>query len=152
MNMLRHIVLVIAGTLSVVAIGAEPSATVPWKTSPRDAVAAARQNQRPLLIYFTVDTCGYCRKLEQITWSDSDVRTIVSTRFVPLKVNGEHQTKLVDVLNVQGFPTTIVISPAGQELGRVTGYADPETMSAKLREALRRQTAAAASLSAEKFD
>ncbi len=119
--------------LTTSVLAAPPDGKVQWSTSPNAAAETARTSQRPVLMYFTTGYCGYCRKLEQNTWSNDSVSNLLTASFVPLKVDGEKNANLTRTLGVQGFPTVIVLSPQGKVLERVTGYLDANKMLAKLR-------------------
>ncbi len=78
------------------------------------------------------DYCGYCRKLEQTTRGDNGVARVVDGGFVPLKIDGQHDTAIVRQLGAQGFPAVIVLSSEETIVGRVDGYREPAEMRAFL--------------------
>ena len=115
-------------------LAADLAGPVHWQTSPKTALDTARQQNRPILMYFTTDYCGFCRQLDRNTWSNGAVAQTTNTLFIPLQVDGERFDHLAELLKVRGFPTTVVISPEGKELGRITGYVAPDKMLPRLQE------------------
>jgi len=105
---------------------------IAWRRIPQAAQQEAQQSARPLLIYVGADFCGYCRRLERTTWGDDSVARTIDSSFVPLHVDGAHDGELARRLGVRGFPAVIVLSPAGQIVGRVDGYRGPAEMQAFL--------------------
>lgn len=105
---------------------------VQWQLSPRTALQTAKEQQRPILMYFTADYCGYCKKLDRNTWSNPAVADKLNSEFVPLQLDGDKFGELAEMLSVRGYPTMVVISPEGKELGRISGYIDATQMQKRL--------------------
>lgn len=118
-----------AGTLSMAADG---KTSIQWISSPADGSAQASREQKPLLLYFTTSWCGYCKKLEQTTWTNADVAAEINAKFIPVKVDGDKHRDLVKSLKIKGFPTIVVVTPDGREQDRLVGYATAPAMLTKL--------------------
>lgn len=58
------------------------------------ALAYARQVKKPLLIDFTGKGCVNCRKMEDMVWSQSDVKTLLSNDFVLVSLYVDLRTEL----------------------------------------------------------
>ena len=111
--------------------------TITWDDSTSRADLAARESGRPLLIYVSSPNCGFCRKMERETWSDSAVVELVTGTFVPLKIDGERESSWIDRFGIQGFPAVIVLSSSGATVLRIEGYQTPSRILRKLNEAIR---------------
>jgi len=83
--------------------------------------ALAESAQKPMLIDFTAELCGWCRRLERDVFSRADV-VACSKRFVCIKVDETDRRDLVAAFNVQAYPTAVVLDHTGRELHRITGY------------------------------
>jgi len=98
---------------------------IAWEQVPWAAQQQSRNSGRPLLIYVSADACGYCHRLERTAWVDEGITQIVTAEYVPLRINGQQDAELAGRLGVRGFPAIVVLSPAGQIIGRVDGYREP---------------------------
>src|SRR2546426_3452720 len=78
---------------------------VRWLTSPNKAWATAKQEKRPLLLYFTSAGCHWCVEMKSKTFADAEVVQEVSKSFVALLVKGEDEPELAEVLEVSAYPT-----------------------------------------------
>ena len=83
--------------------------------------ALAESEQKPMLIDFTAEWCGWCRRLERDVFSREDV-VACSKRFVCIKVDEVNRRDLVSAFSVQAYPTAVVLDHTGRELHRITGY------------------------------
>jgi len=60
------------------------------------------------------------------THSDERVAAALNTRFIPVRLEGRQHLDLVQKFSVPGAPTTLILSPAGQERHRFAGFLGPE--------------------------
>jgi thiol:disulfide interchange protein len=81
---------------------------------------AAERNQ-PCLVFFTAEWCTYCKRMEETTFRDSAVVESAS-QFVCVLVDADAESEVCRRLQVSGYPTVELISPAGTSLGRMTGW------------------------------
>lgn len=121
----RAVLGAIAGVV-LLAGGAEASERLDWLEDYPLAMEEAILTRRPVLVTFYTDWCGWCRKLEMTTLRDPQV-TEIARHLVTVRVNGEEEPGLAQLFRVQGYPTTVLLSRRGRELGRVRGYHPPET-------------------------
>jgi hypothetical protein len=102
--------------------GAERPAAVEWLHDPQEAFDQAEESGRPVLLVLGGKRCSWCRKLEKDTLADAKVSALISESFVPLHVNAEDQPELAEVLAVESYPTTIVLTPEGDVVSSTPGY------------------------------
>ena len=72
-------------------------------------------------------------------------RTLDFEIIVALKVDGAKETQLMEKLEVEGLPTTVIVSPDGKELNRIVGYVTPEKMQKALEQSVARGQAVSSS-------
>ena len=87
------------------------------------------------MVHFTATWCGWCKKMEKESYTDTSVTKLLAKNFVLSKVWGD-QDSLFDIdgyqiserqlgqtqYGVRSFPTLAFISPEGQNLGVLPGY------------------------------
>lgn len=108
--------------------GTSPAADVEWRRDYAAARDEATKTGRPLLFVFETDSCVFCRKLDAVTLRDSKIVRILNDEFVPVKLDGRTERKLVNALKVEGYPTLVVATAAGKVVGRNDGFADAGEM------------------------
>lgn len=98
------------------------SADIEWKQDLRAASQESGQTGRPLLLKFTADWCGYCRKMKAETFSDPRIVEHVTGCFVPVEVNADRNPKLMEAIGVEALPTTVIVSPELRVIRKFKGY------------------------------
>jgi len=121
------------GKVRVHEVTVDPKAQATWMTDATAALAKARSENKLVLMDFTgSDWCGWCIKLDEEVFSTPEFASYAKNSLVLLKVDfprGKKQPAsevqqnemLAHKYGVTGFPTIIVLSPGGQEKGRL-GY------------------------------
>lgn len=108
------------------------------------AVTAARAESRPILYDFTAAWCAPCHVLDREGWNNREIAALVNERFVAARVvdrqreEGENTPAIAELqrrYGVEGFPTLVVASADGREIGKLTGWRGRETLATFLREA-----------------
>ena len=98
---------------------AEP---VRWRTDYETAMREATAKGLPLLVNVGSVDCFWCKQLDGKTFIDEEIRKILNTRFVPLKLDGNKHPKLTQDLKVEKYPTLIFASAEGTILGYRAGF------------------------------
>ncbi|MFZ1948083.1 MAG: thioredoxin domain-containing protein [bacterium] len=97
---------------------------IKWLTSYDEALAAARDDNLPVMVDFYTDWCGWCKKLDAETYVDTQVISM-SASFVSLKIDADAAREIATRYGITGFPTILFLDPAGNEIHRVVGYRPP---------------------------
>ena len=98
--------------------------------------AATEGGKRFVLVDFYTVWCGPCKKLDETTWKDQEVRDWLSREAVCLKVDAEKDEPLAEKYHINVYPTVLLLRPDGTEIDRLVGYRDAKTFLADAREAL----------------
>ncbi|HWL07696.1 MAG TPA: thioredoxin family protein [Planctomicrobium sp.] len=136
------IVSLIAG-LTCVAVAAPPAllrsrsapAEVKWHNHLPSAHKQAVAENKPILIVFGAEWCGFCTKLEKQTLKSPEVSQTIQEWFVPVHLDFDNDKRIADILEVKSLPCCVVISPGADLLGRIEGFQGPVPFQQKLNSA-----------------
>lgn len=102
--------------------GHASAASVKWNQDLKKAAVLSQKTGKPILITFTASWCTYCHKLIGETFTDQQLAGQVNECFVPVVLDADANERAVSLLGVEVFPTTLIISPKLDVIGRVTGF------------------------------
>lgn len=129
--------------ISMLAIAAAAASQPPvqegilWRRDLDEAMQLSKADGRPVIAYFTFNTCYWCKKLEEDTYSDSSVIEM-SRAFHWVKVNRDETPEIPPRFNVSAYPSLITLGDKQERVHRFSGYMLPEPFKAQLADALRR--------------
>jgi thiol:disulfide interchange protein len=104
---------------------------IKWGNSLSEALNTAKSQNKPVMVDFYTDWCGWCKKLDSDTYSDSKVQALAD-KFVCVKVDGDKDRASVLKYDISGYPTIVFLDNTGKEIDRNVGYAGPEEMAQKM--------------------
>lgn len=123
------IVTMIAGLFAVAyvlsAADNKSDKSIKWRTDYTKAVEDAKKYAKPVMIDFYTDWCGWCKKLDKDTYTDSRVVQL-SRKFVNIKVDGDKSPDIVKQYKIEGYPTIVFLNAKGKESRRIVGYKDAD--------------------------
>jgi thioredoxin-related protein len=106
-----------------------------------DGVKRAAASKKYVFVTVYTDWCGYCRKLNNVTFKAAPVIAELEKNFQSVRINAESQKTVVwqgkrmserEVAGaewgVTGFPTMLFMNGKGEIIGSYAAYADPELM------------------------
>ncbi len=110
-----------------------------------DAMSESARSHKPVFLMIHAKWCGYCRKMESITFRDPEVSRLLATKFTDSKLDGEgsaqlrwppkkaiSEAEIAYSLGVRGYPTLIFFRHDRKELARISSYLNPVQMKALL--------------------
>jgi thiol:disulfide interchange protein len=108
---------------------------VAWTKQVDKGLQQAKDEHKYVLADVYTDWCGWCKRLDQQTFSNEGVSSFLSGKFVCIKVNAEDHgegTKLAQRYKVDGFPCALVFDQQGKFIGKIVGFLPPEEYQAKV--------------------
>ena len=133
------------------AVSTSAFAKTGWEDDFDKGLAKAKTDKKAVLVDFTgSDWCGWCIKLDKEIFSKPKFKDYAKEKLVLVEVDfpqGKRLPKkqqaandeLAKKYNVRGYPTVIVFSAEGAEIGRL-GYTEggPEAFIAELEKVLKK--------------
>ncbi|MDP3024106.1 MAG: thioredoxin family protein [candidate division Zixibacteria bacterium] len=126
-------------TLSLKAFSQKPAprkdnpATINWQRYDQ-GLEQAKKDGKKVMVFFYTDWCGYCKRMNALTFTDEGVKKLLADKFVTVKVNGDSRNTLqVDKASiterelaakyaVRGYPTIWFLEPTAEKISPLVGY------------------------------
>ena len=90
---------------------------MPWGP---EAFARARAEGRPILLSISASWCHGCAVMDTATYADARVAALIGERLVPVRANADRRPDVNDRYNLDGWPTTVLLTPSGEMLTGTT--------------------------------
>ncbi len=101
-----------------------------WLKRIEEGKKAGLESNKKIMIDTYADWCVACQELEEYTFSDPEVASLLKEEYVLVKVDftkeSEANQKLRKELGVIGMPTVIFLNPDGTEEKRFSGFYNKE--------------------------
>lgn len=111
-------------------------ADVTWVDGLPGALEQAAQADRPVMVDFYTEWCGWCKKLDAEVYTDERVEKLLTEAFVCVKIDGDTNEQLVEKYEVEGYPTIVILDTDGTTLKRIDGFEPADLFLIELRDAL----------------
>lgn len=100
-----------------------------WGEYSDKSYEAALHNNDKIIIDFYADWCIPCKELDEMTFSNAEVISILSD-YTTLKVNMTNSSDEKEIIRnkfkVRGMPTILFVNSEGTEVNRITGFVNAE--------------------------
>ena len=111
------------------------------------AIELNKTNPKPILIDVYTDWCGWCKKMDKVTYTNEVIVSYINTYFYAVKMDGEgkedikykdytftfkkegrtkyHELAAVLMNGKLSYPTTLFMNEKNELIDRVPGYLEP---------------------------
>jgi len=113
---------VIVASLSCLIAGSTKAGEIQWNKDFKKAAKQSVEQKKPMMVMVSAPWCGYCQQMLKTTFQDEKIVGHVNECFVPVYLNADKNEKWVKQLQVDGLPTTLIISPEMKVVKRLSGY------------------------------
>ena len=113
---------IVAGAAALAFVGASSAADkIEWGKSYDDALKAAKESKKLVMVDVYADWCGPCKQMDKVTFTDPKVVAFVKNKLIPVKVDGDSEDgkKFTAKFNVEVYPTFIFVDGDGKEQDRI---------------------------------
>ncbi len=95
--------------------GAKPP-LISWQDWGEEAFRLARTLDVPILLSISAVWCHWCHVMDQTTFADPEVASLITARFVPVRVDNDKRPDINARYNMGGWPTVAFLTPEGEIL------------------------------------
>ncbi|MHB0866368.1 MAG: thioredoxin domain-containing protein [Thermoleophilia bacterium] len=100
---------------------------VQWLPWGEDAFRMAREQSKPLLLSVSAVWCHWCHVMDETSYSDPQVISIINDKFVAVRIDADRRPDLNSRYNQGGWPTTAFLTHDGEVLAGTT-YVPPDQL------------------------
>lgn len=89
----------------------------------KEALAAAKSENKKVFLDFYTDWCGPCKMMLRDVFPQKNVGDFMNTNFVAIKVNAEKDegVEIAKKYKITAYPTFVILDANEKEVGRVVG-------------------------------
>jgi uncharacterized protein YyaL (SSP411 family) len=120
---------------AIAVLTASPSfaGELKWSDWGDNLFARAAAEKRFVILDLEAVWCHWCHVMEKTTYSDPEVKSLLASKYLPVRVDQDANPDLSSRYGDWGWPATIVFGPDGTEIAKIRGYIEPPRMQALLK-------------------
>ena len=111
----------------------DDDAAIAWEPWTAAAFDRAARERKPVLLSITATWCHGCDVMDSTTYRDPAIVRSVTAGVVPVRVDADRRPDVNTRYNLEGWPTTALLTPGGEILAGST-YLPPAAMASMLEE------------------
>jgi uncharacterized protein YyaL (SSP411 family) len=90
-----------------------------WFECEIEAFNAAREQDKPVMLFLGAFWCGYCQRMDEEAFSDRENLALLNAYFIALRTEDATRPDIDARYNFNGWPTIVFFSPGGELLAAV---------------------------------
>ncbi len=103
-----------------------------WGTDLNQAMQEAKATNKSIFVDFYADWCAYCKEMDEVTYTDPQVKSKLNQNYVLLKVDVDENPSISSKYQAYSLPTMIILDANGNEVKKIIGFQSPEQMLSKI--------------------
>jgi uncharacterized protein YyaL (SSP411 family) len=104
-----------------------------WHEWDEAAFEKAQAEDKPILLSISAVWCHWCHVMDETSYSDSDVISLINENFVPVRVDNDQRPDINSRYNMGGWPSTAFLTPYGDVVTGAT-YMAPKQFKGALQQ------------------
>lgn len=110
-----------------------------------EVIALAEKEPKMIFVKVYTDWCGWCKKMDKETFTDSKVIDYINTNFYAVKMNAEDSGKkfkfrgkdytdetMARTMRVTSYPNFVIMDSSMENITQLPGYREPQPFLASL--------------------
>lgn len=89
---------------------------IQWRSWGAEPFAEAVAADKPILLNLTAVWCQYCHEMDETTFSDNNIITLINDQLIPVRVDADQYPHVQDRYIAGGWPTNAFLAPTGEVL------------------------------------
>jgi len=102
------------------------ASSIRWQDWSTGLFEQARQENRLVLLDLGAVWCHWCHVMDEKTYRDPKVASIIAVSFLPVRVDQDSRPDLASRYQAYGWPATILFDGQGRELAKLSGFIPPQ--------------------------
>lgn len=101
---------------------------VVWDTWSEEVFEKAKNENKFVILDLEAIWCHWCHVMKTTTYEDNDIKTILNSHYVPVRVDQDSRPDLANKYKEYGWPATIIFNSKGEEIAKRSGYITSDEM------------------------
>ena len=89
---------------------------IPWLDWSTAAFTRARLERKPVFLSITASWCHGCAVMDRTTYADPAIVEAIREQTIPVRVDADRRPDVNERYNLEGWPTTALLTPSGEIL------------------------------------
>ena len=123
---ITYLLLILILVFSGSAVGDAAPNSLKWHNI-REYATQRSTNDKKIFIHFWAQWCGYCRKMEKVTFRNPQVVSYLNENYFLIKVDTDKEQYASNAFRVRGLPYNLFLTKEGDTIAIREGYISPAT-------------------------
>jgi len=119
------------------SVTAKKDSTITWYKYD-EGLAKAKKEKKHVMVHFYTNWCGWCKRMDKLTFDNEEIKKMLNGDFVAVKVNAESADKVkvegkdmtlrqvAGMYSARAYPDTWFLKPTGEKIGERKGYVEAD--------------------------